>query len=113
MKVTFAVSQKLQLKVVKSEPEYVSGQLQLASPESEFGPNGLPIATFYFLTGSDEDTIAYVMRVSFEKDGFVKVRYLDSVSTFNDGPNDSSHVTAAKAKLYKQSAKTGKFFPIK
>jgi hypothetical protein len=68
------------------------------------GPPGLTLLTVVLVEGSDEDTNNLWLRIApILKDGRLSLKFLDSVWTQNDGPNNSSFAEFEKsARLFKK-----------
>ena len=102
---------KVQMDIVNEDYE---GILDINQVKSTFGTPILPIVNLSLNTGSDEESMTYVVRVSFEQNGkSVLIRLIDIVKSMNDGPNEISTLYIIDDATLLRKSKNGKFVEIR
>jgi hypothetical protein len=105
----FKLGSRLQISDVRTS-YHTRSQRSLAKmvfSAADEGPNGLPVLSLVFTSGSDEDTSDIHLRLTVEQNVGKKTLpvFLDAIFTFNDGPNESSSVSRMKGvKILKKQA---------
>jgi hypothetical protein len=111
------INRSNQVKVVRYTGDEALGipQVQMAihNFDNQLGPLTLPIASLYFVIGSDEETHTFVVRMVNEMNPTPALVLVDSIYTINDGPNSIATVRRNAVKAWRWNKETKSYESLK